>query len=48
MKKVIDEAFEITEIEFKEFRRKKRVELFSTIKGKPINLKLLKKTPKRI
>lgn len=46
MKKVIDEAFEITEIEFKEFRRKKRVELFSTIKGKPINLKLLKKLQK--
>ena len=46
MKKVIDEAFQITEIEFKEFRRKKRVELFSTIKGKPINLKLLKKLQK--
>lgn len=46
LKKVIDEAFEITEIEFKEFRRKKRVELFSTIKGKPINLKLLKKLQK--
>ncbi len=46
MMRVIDEAFEITEIEFKEFRRKKRVKLFSTITGKPINLNLLKKLQK--
>lgn len=46
IKKVIDEAFEITQKEFKEVRKRKRVELFSTITGKPIDLKLLKKLQK--
>jgi len=46
IKKIIDDAFELTEKEFKEVRRKKRVELFSTITGKPINLDLLKKLQK--
>ncbi|PRB02453.1 hypothetical protein CQ046_12915 [Chryseobacterium sp. MYb7] len=46
IKRVIDEAFEITQKEFKEVRKKKRVELFSTITGKPIDLKLLKKLQK--
>ncbi|MCJ8152628.1 hypothetical protein MKJ01_02485 [Chryseobacterium sp. SSA4.19] len=46
IKKIVDDAFNITDLEFKEFRKKKRIELFSTIKGKPINLNLLKKLQK--
>lgn len=46
IKRIIDDAFNITDLEFKEFRKKKRIELFSTIKGKPINLNLLKKLQK--
>ncbi|WP_294314246.1 hypothetical protein [uncultured Chryseobacterium sp.] len=45
-KKIIDEVFEITKKEFKELKRKKRIELFSTIIGKPINSSLLKKLQK--
>ncbi len=45
-KKIIDEVFEITKKEFKELKRKKRIELFSTIIGKPINSILLKKLQK--
>ena len=45
-KKIIDEVFDITKKEFKELKRKKRIELFSTIIGKPINASLLKKLQK--
>ncbi len=43
IRKVVDGAFKNVEIEFKEARKKKRIELFSIIKGKRINLQLLKK-----
>ena len=46
IKRIIDDVFEVTEKEFKELRRRKRVELFSTITGKQINLNLLKKLQK--
>ncbi|WP_284462826.1 hypothetical protein [Chryseobacterium sp.] len=46
LKTLIDDAFKDVSIQFKEIRSKKRIELFSTIKGKPINLQLLKKLQK--
>lgn len=43
---LIDKSFKDVEIQFKEIRKEKRLELFSVIKGKPINLQLLKKLQK--
>lgn len=46
LKQLVDELFETAKKNNEELRNKKRNELFSNIKGKPINSKLLKKLQK--